>query len=97
MRRLSIKNALGLSLMLMLLTACVTSPPPRMDAKFGEALDMAIAQQTLHPEASLDTEPVMGIDGLAADAAFDSYRKSFIARPEQAVGGVGFGSAGGVK
>ena len=41
MKRLSIKNVLGLLFILMLLTACVTSPPPRMDAKFGEAIDMA--------------------------------------------------------
>ena len=77
MRRLSIKNALGLSLMLMLLTACVASPPTRLDAKFGEALEMAIAQQIMYPDASLNTEPVMGIDGLAADAGFDNYRRNW--------------------
>ena len=93
MKRLSIKNVLGLPLMLMLLTACVTSPPPHLDAKFGEALDMAKAQQTLNPDASLNTEPVMGIDGIAGDAGFDSYRKSFTSKPSQSTGGVEFGSA----
>jgi hypothetical protein len=93
MKRLSNKNVFGLPLMLILLTACVASPPPRMDAKFGEAVDMAKAQQTLNPDASLNTEPVMGIDGLAGDAGFDSYRDSFINRPAQASGGVGFGSS----
>lgn len=94
MKRLSIKNVFGLLFILMMLTACVTSPPPRMDAKFGEAVDMAKAQQTLNPDASLDTEPVMGIDGLAGDAGFDNYRNSFINRPAQSRGGIGFGSAG---
>ena len=94
MKRLSIKNVLGLLLILTMLTACVASPPPRMDAKFGEAIDMAKAQQTLNPDASLNTEPAMGIDGLAGDAGFDNYRNSFINRSAQTRGGVGFGSSG---
>lgn len=94
MKRLPIKNILSLLFVLMLLTACVTSPPPRLDAKFGEAVDMAKAQQTLNPDASLNTEPAMGIDGLAGDAGFDNYRNSFINRPAQSRGGIGFGSSG---
>ena len=93
MKRLSIKTVLGLLLILVMLTACVTSPPPRLDAKFGEAMDMAKAQQTLNPDASLNTEPAMGIDGLAGDASFDNYRNSFINRPTQTRGGIGFGSS----
>lgn len=92
MNRLSI-NVLGLPLLLMLLTACVTSPPPRLDAKFGEAVDTAKAQQTLNPDASLNTEPVLGIDGLAGDAGFDSYRDSYRSRPTQSSGGVTFGDS----
>jgi len=95
MKRLSIKNIFGLLLMLMLSTACVSTPPPRMGAEFGEALDMAKAQQTQNPDASLNTEPVIGIDGIASDAAFDSYRKSFTKAPGSASGGVEFGSSTG--
>lgn len=94
MKRLPIRNVLGLLLILTMLTACVTSPPPRLDAKFGEAVDMAKAQQTLNPDASLNTVPAMGIDGLAGDAGFDNYRNSFINRPAQTRGGIGFGSSG---
>lgn len=93
MKRLPIKNVLGLSLVLLLLTACVASPPPRLDARFGEAVEMAKAQQTLNPDASLNTEPVVGIDGVAGDAGFDNYRDSFINRPAQSRGGIGFGSS----
>lgn len=92
MNRLSI-NVLGLSLLLLFLTACGTSPPPRLDARFGEAVDMAKSQQTLNPDASLNTEPVMGIDGLAGDAGFDSYRDSYRSRPTQTSGGVEFGES----
>ena len=92
MSKLSIKAVLGMSLMLFILTGCVTSPPPRLDAKFGEALEMAKAQQTLNPDASLNTEPVEGIDGPAADAGFDNYRDSFINPTGQSSGGIGFGT-----
>lgn len=93
MNRFSI-NVLGLPILLLLLTACVTSPPPRLDARFGEAIDTAKAQQTINPDASLNTEPVMGIDGLAGDASFDSYRKSYMRRQTQSGGGVAFGESG---
>ena len=95
MKRLSIKNVSGLPLMLMLLAGCATSPYPRLDAKFGEAVDMAKAQQTINPDASLNTEPVVGIDGIASDAGFDNYRDSFINRPAPTTGGTEFGSGGG--
>jgi hypothetical protein len=94
MKRLSIKNVSGLPLMLVLLAACATSPYPRVDAEFGQAVDMAKAQQTLNPDASLNTEPVVGIDGIASDAGFDNYRNSFINRPATTTGGTEFGSGG---
>lgn len=68
------------SLLLMLaagmLTAC-TPATPRLDAHFGEAVGTVRAQQTLNPQAALNTEPVPGIDGQAGDAAVDNYRNSF--------------------
>ena len=84
-----------LLLQLFLLTACVASPPPYMDAKFGEAVEMAKAQQTANPDASLDTTAVIGIDGQAGDAAFDNYRDSFINRPAPSRGVVDIGTSGG--
>lgn len=59
-----------------LLAACAPTTP-RLDAHFGEAVSTARAQQTLNPQASLNTEPVPGIDGQAGDAAVDNYRNSF--------------------
>ena len=67
----------GSLLALALLTAGCTPITPRWDAHFGEAVDIAKAQQTINPEASLNTEPVIGVDGQAGDAMFDSYRNSF--------------------
>jgi len=78
-----------------LLTACVASPPPYMDAKFGEAFEMVKAQQTANPDASLNTTPVVGIDGQAGDAAFDSYRNSFITPPAATSRALNVGTSGG--
>jgi hypothetical protein len=78
-----------------LLTACVASPPPYMDARFGDAVEMAKAQQTANPDASRNTTPVVGIDGQAGDAAFDNYRDSFINRPAATSGALNVGTTGG--
>jgi len=78
----------------LLLTACVASPPPYMDARFGDAVEMAKAQQTANPDASRNTAPVVGIDGQAGDAAFDNYRDSFINRPAATSGALNVGTTG---
>jgi type IV pilus biogenesis protein CpaD/CtpE len=91
----NIKFNLLMLLPVFLLSACVASPPPYMDAKFGESVEMAKAQQTANPDASLDTTAVVGIDGQAGDAAFDNYRDSFINRPTPSRGVVDIGTSGG--
>lgn len=95
MNKFSIKVALCFPIMMLVLTACVTSPPKRMDARFGNALDMAKAQQTVNPDASLNTAPVRGIDGQAGDAIFDNYRESYVNRPAPARGALDVGTSGG--
>lgn len=76
-------------------TACM-SPTPNLDQKFGEAVNQAKAQQTLNPDASLNTDPVAGLDGIAANAAIDNYSKSVKAQPEPAtIINIGGGLSGG--
>lgn len=96
MNKFSIKLLLSLSIITLILTlsACVTSPPKRLNEKFGMAVDMAKAQQTVNPDASLNTAPVRGIDGQAGDAIFDNYRDSFINRPPPATGAINVGTSG---
>lgn len=62
--------------MTVLATGCAPITP-RLDARFGEAVTISKVQQTINPEASLNTEPVKGVDGQAGDAMFDNYRNSF--------------------
>jgi type IV pilus biogenesis protein CpaD/CtpE len=52
----------------------------------GTAVNTARSQQTANPHAVLGERPVVGIDGQAGDAAFDSYRESFV-NPRPAVSG----------
>lgn len=95
MKKLPARMFLCLPVILLALTACVTSPPKRLDARFGNALGMAKAQQTANPDASLDTAPVRGVDGQAGDAMIDNYRESYINRPAPARGALDVGTSGG--
>ena len=56
---------------------------PYLDAHFGETVQMAVAGQTLNPEAGATNgdKPVTGIDGQAARSALDGYQKSFRTPP----------------
>lgn len=65
----------------MLLTGGCVSPTPRYDQEFGMALESAKRAQTLHPEASRNSDPVAGIDGKSANAAMDEYNNSFRTPP----------------
>lgn len=64
------------TLLLCFLTACASTTPD-YDAKFGDAVRAAVAQQILNPEASQNTDPVSGIDGKAAQHAMERYHDSF--------------------
>ena len=70
----------------LLLQACATTCPtfdaciatsPRLDARFGDAVNIAKAQQTLNPDASKNRNIVAGIDGKAAQEAMLRYRETF--------------------
>jgi hypothetical protein len=67
--------ATGTVLLALALAGCRTSP--RIDDHFGEAVRANVAAQTLHPQASTNTNPAAGVDGQAARAALQRYQKSF--------------------
>lgn len=67
---------------------------PRLDAKFGDAVNMAKAQQTINPDASRNTDPVKGIDGQAANAIVDRYHKTYEAPTPAPSGSIGTVSGG---
>jgi len=96
MHTLTIKFILAALLAPVVLAGCATQTPV-LDQHFGEAVNAAKAQQVINPDASLNPDPVAGIDGQAANAAVDRYHKSFERPP--ATGnvftiGVGTGGTG---
>lgn len=58
------------------LAACA-STTPHLDARFGDAVNTAKAQQIIDTDASQNTDPVAGLDGKAANAVIDRYHKSY--------------------
>lgn len=58
-------------------TSACAPVTPQWDARFGDSVRMAVAQQTLNPDASRNTDPVLGIDGRAANEAINRYHESF--------------------
>lgn len=59
------------------LTGCVNTAPV-LENNFGNAVNAAKAAQIVNPDASLNTDPVAGVDGQAADAAISRYHRSFV-------------------
>lgn len=77
-------------LVVAVLAGCAPTTP-RLDSKFGNAVNQAKAQQTINPDASRNTDPVAGIDGQAANAIIDRYHKAYetpTAAPSGAIGTV---------
>jgi hypothetical protein len=95
----TITTANNKSLLLIIIASLATGCAPitpRLDARFGDAVGIAKAQQTVNPEASLKTEPVQGVDGQAGDAIFDNYRDGFRnPRPPATRGVISVGTSGG--
>lgn len=73
------------------------SRTPNLDERFGQAVEMAKAQQTLNPDASKNPDPVKGIDGRAAREAVERYETSFQRpQPQQNIFSIGVsGTSGG--
>ncbi len=78
--RHSAAAAAAVSLAAVLLAGCAGLPPVEtrtLDMQFGDAVRQARAQQTLHPAAGRSTDPVSGIDGVAAQNTIEQYQKGF--------------------
>lgn len=74
-------SRLLLALLPLALAGCAETRTPHYDQHFGEAVREAVAQQTINPDASSNTDPVAGLDGKAANETINNYDKSF-ASPE---------------
>ena len=97
MHTLTLKFILATLLASVAMVGCA-SKTPYLDQHFGEAVNAAKAQQTINPDASQNTDPVVGIDGQAANHTVDRYHKSFEQPPKTGnVFTIGVGTGGGTK
>ncbi|OEZ56735.1 hypothetical protein [Duganella sp. HH105] len=61
------------------LAACAlqtTPTTPHWDRNFGVAARATLAQQVVHADAGRNGDPVAGMDGRAAHAAYERYQKA---------------------
>ncbi len=75
---------INLSVIVMLLEGCTgTGFSGRLENDYGNSHRLAIANQTLNPEAEKNLAPVYGIGGNTADTIVDSFQGSFKQRSRQ--------------
>lgn len=88
-------TGMSAGLLAMAVLAGCAPTTPRLDAKFGDAVNMAKAQQTINKDASKNTDPAAGIDGQAADAIIDRYHKAYETPTPAPTGAIGTVTGGG--
>jgi uncharacterized protein YceK len=54
----------------------VVRTTPQWDGHFGADVRAALAQQTIHPDAGRNADPVAGMDGRAGRSAYERYQKA---------------------
>ena len=82
-------TGMGAGLLAVAVLAGCAPTTPNLDAKFGDAVNKAKAQQTINPNASSNTNPVAGIDGQAANDIIDRYHKAYEAPSPASSGAIG--------
>ena len=77
---------IGLIVALSVFSGCGMFSPQRetmLDRNWGTSLKEVKRSQILYPEAGKNPDPVVGLDGQAAAASMESYRKGFIKKEKQ--------------
>ncbi len=92
MRRAALTILITL-LAIFLISAC--AQPTRLDKNYGKSFKQARLNQILDPEGEKNLEPVTGLDGKAAQASIEKYRRAFGPPRETPQPLVQIGSQGG--
>ena len=66
----------GLIAALSISSGCGTAMP-RLEKNWGDSYESAKLSQIANPEAEENLDPVVGLDGVAAEISMDKYRKGF--------------------
>ncbi len=91
MRRAALTILITL-LAIFLISAC--AQPTRLDKNYGRSFKQARLNQILDPEAGKNLEPMTGLDGKAAQASIEKYRRAFESPHETAQPLVQIGTQG---
>ena len=83
----------SLALTVVFLAGCTTS---RVEMDYSTSYKLAKFNQTLNPDAEKNLEPVLGMDGQAAQSLVETYLKSF-EKPAPPPPSVLMGVSGGGK
>lgn len=75
----------AVGVLLMAVCGCATSIPKDspLEKNWGRSYETQRFLQTANPDAGKHSEPVMVMDGPAADQVIDAYRQSFSSENEQ--------------
>jgi hypothetical protein len=91
---------IGLIVFISFYSGCAGNPPPReetmLDKNWGRSYESAKYNQILNPEAGKNLEPVVGLDGEAADGVAEKYRKGFKGKPSKKVYNLNLGPISGI-
>jgi hypothetical protein len=77
---------------------CAGKPAQRetmLDKHWGSSFESAKHNQLLNPDAGKNLDPVVGLDGTAANQTMKRYRENFKAKPSNKVYKLNLGTIGG--
>jgi hypothetical protein len=70
-------SAMALASIAVLAASGCAAPQPAPGQRMGDAVSLTMAQQLLNPQAGINRDPVLGLDGKAAKSGFDAFQKSY--------------------
>ena len=77
---------------------CAGKPAQRetmLDKNWGKSFESMKYNQILHPDAGKNLDPVVGLDGQAAEQVMDRYREDSKGKPSKKVYNLNLGTIGG--
>jgi len=66
-----------------------------LDKHWGKSFESMKYNQILNPDAGKNLDPVVGLDGQAAEQVMDRYREDFKGKPSKKVYNLNVGTIGG--
>jgi hypothetical protein len=68
----------------------------KLDKNWGKSFESAKSDQILNPEAGQNLDPVVGLDGQAAESSVVTYRKGFSPKKGKQTINLNLGSIGSI-